>query len=158
MPEKTRALGRSSGGPFGGQGQGQRASSPADEAEEEASGMIIEDEDHNPGADEQTDISSGDRAAVPCAHLEFPEEMISAAFTLMAEGRGQEGVHCLRVGARQEPQPDFADFFEALGTLEQQHGDADAAREAWLQVVDACISLRPRSSFVAQGLVARLVA
>jgi hypothetical protein len=116
--------------------------------------MIIEDE----GADEQTDISSGDRATVPCEHLEFPEEMMSAAFTLMAEGRGQEGVHCLRVGARQEPQPDFAEFFEALGTLEQQHGDADAAREAWLQVVNAFISLRPRSSFVAQGLVARIVA
>ena len=96
---------------------------------EQESGMIIEDE----GDDE--DGASG-HAAVQCADMEFPEQMMAEALALAEAGSGELGLDCLRTGAQQSPPPDFAEYFEALATLEDQHGDAEACREALLHALE----------------------
>jgi tetratricopeptide (TPR) repeat protein len=102
------------------------------------SGMIIEgeeDEDGEGGDDGEGGLRSRVEQ-IACVDLEFPEEMMAEALSLQAAGRGEDGLACLRFGASQEPPPDFAEYFETLGTLEEEHGDANAAHAALLRALE----------------------
>jgi len=105
------------------------------DADESDSGLVIEGE----GEEEEEDripARGGPGAAASCVDLEFPEEMIADALQLAAEGRGAEGLVCLRYGASLDPPPEFAEYYDALASLEEQHGDADAARQALEHALD----------------------
>lgn len=71
---------------------------------------------------------------VPCAQLEFPELVVDEAMALVREGRGEEALHCLRETS--VTFHDFAEIWEALGTVEESHGDAAAAGQAYAQAVE----------------------
>jgi len=130
---------RGGGGDNGGSGRSAAAHGTHHDAEDDNRGLIIE------GEGEEEDAATGREqgVATKCMDLEFPEEMIADALQLAAQGRGEEGLECLRRGASLDPPPEFAEYFDALATLEEQNGDADAAREA----LEHALKLEPEYAF-----------
>ena len=130
---------RGGGGDNGGSGRSAAAHGTHHDAEDDNRGLIIE------GEGEEEDAATGREqgVATKCMDLEFPEEMIADALQLAAQGRGEEGLECLRRGANLDPPPEFAEYFDALATLEEQNGDADAAREA----LEHALKLEPEYAF-----------
>jgi hypothetical protein len=115
----------------GSHGRGARAGGGEDLESEADSGLIIEGSDEDDQADWRSDAD-----AITCTDLEFPEQMIDSALALAQQGRGEEGLECLRAGAQQDPPPDFADFFDALAQLEEKHGARESERAALLRALE----------------------